>query len=140
MCRQGCGRKFNPDSITKHEGVCKKVFQKKRKEFNAQEHRIVANEQIKLMKKGAIVEKKIEEKKAKEKIPKWKAESLQFRAGLKQARGSGPTREEQQMLDMAQKNNSIKCHVCGRTFNEEAGKRHVPFCEAQAKKNQMKRR
>jgi hypothetical protein len=43
MCRQGCGRKFNPESIRKHEGVCRKVFQKKRKEFNAQEHRIVAN-------------------------------------------------------------------------------------------------
>ena len=55
MCRQGCGRKFNPESIRKHEGVCRKVFQKKRKEFNAQEHRIVANEQVKLMKKGAIV-------------------------------------------------------------------------------------
>ena len=140
MCRQGCGRKFNPDSISKHEGVCKKVFQKKRKEFNAQEHRIVANEQVKLMKKGAVVERKIEEKKAKEKIPKWKAESLQLRAGLKQARGSENTKEEQRMLDIAQKSNYTKCHICGRNFNEEAAKRHIPFCEQQAKKNQMKRR
>lgn len=85
-CGEGCGRKFNPDSIDKHEAICKKVFQKKRKEFNAQDQRIVAREQPKLMKKGEIVEKKIEEKKAKEKIPKWKADSLQLRAGLKQAR------------------------------------------------------
>jgi len=60
MCRAGCGRKFNPDSISKHEAVCKKVFQKKRKEFNTQNQRLVANEQVKLMKKGAMVEKKIE--------------------------------------------------------------------------------
>ena len=36
QCRMGCGRSFNPDSLKKHEANCKKVFQKKRKEFNAQ--------------------------------------------------------------------------------------------------------
>jgi len=84
-CSEGCGRKFNPDSISKHENICKKVFQKKRKEFNAQEHRLVSNDQKKLMKRGEIIEKKLEEKKAQEKIPKWKVDSLQFRAGIKQA-------------------------------------------------------
>lgn len=38
------------------------------------------------MKKGEVIEKKIEEKKAKEKLPKWKAQSLQLRSGLRQAR------------------------------------------------------
>ena len=52
----GCGRKFNPDSIVKHEAICKKVFQKKRKEFNSQQHRIVTKNQKQLMKKGEIVE------------------------------------------------------------------------------------
>jgi hypothetical protein len=85
-CRMGCGRKFNPDSIAKHEAVCKKVFQKKRKEFNSQQHRIVNGDQKKLMKKGEIVERKIENSKKTEKIPKWKAESLQFRSVLKQNR------------------------------------------------------
>ena len=65
MCRQGCGRKFNPDSIQKHEAICRKVFQKKRKEFNAQDHRIVAREQVKLMKKGEAIDKKIEKMKEK---------------------------------------------------------------------------
>ena len=55
MCRQGCGRKFNPDSLLKHEKICKKVFQNKRKEFNAQEKRIVEKEQPKLMKQGAFI-------------------------------------------------------------------------------------
>ena len=58
-CREGCGRKFNPDSIAKHEAVCQQVFQKKRKEFNTQKQRIVDNEQKKLMKHGEAVEKKI---------------------------------------------------------------------------------
>lgn len=51
-CGEGCGRKFNPESISKHEAICRKVFQHKRKEFNAQNQRLVANEQKKLMKKG----------------------------------------------------------------------------------------
>ena len=48
------------------------------------------------MKRGAAVERKIEEKKAREKVPKWKAESLQLRVGLKNARNDGyvPSREE----------------------------------------------
>ena len=100
-CRMGCGRSFNPDSISKHENVCKKVFQKKRKEFNTQEQRLVAKDQKNLMRKGEMVEKKIEEKKAKEKVPKWKAESLQLRAGVKQARNDdyAPTKEEQRIMD-----------------------------------------
>lgn len=48
------------------------------------------------MKKGEMIEKKIEEKKANEKVPKWKAESLQLRSGIKNARGDDyqPTKEE----------------------------------------------
>lgn len=72
-CSEGCGRKFNPDSISKHENICRKVFQKKRKAFNAQEQRIVANEQKKLIKRGEAVDRKLEEMKAREKVPKWKA-------------------------------------------------------------------
>lgn len=99
-CSEGCGRKFNPDSIAKHENVCRQVFQKKRKEFNAQDQRLVANEQKKLMKRGEAIEKKLEEKKAKEKVPKWKADSLALRSGVKQAKSQDyePTYEEKQIL------------------------------------------
>lgn len=51
----GCGRKFNPESIVKHEANCKKVFQKKRKEFDSQKHRFVDKDQNKLMKQGERV-------------------------------------------------------------------------------------
>jgi endogenous inhibitor of DNA gyrase (YacG/DUF329 family) len=27
----------------------------------------------------------------------------------------------------------IQCPVCGRKFNETAGKRHISFCESKAK-------
>ena len=97
------------------------------------------------MKKGAVVEKKIEQKKQAEKMPKWKKESLQFRMGLKQAKGDdfNPSKEERHMMEQAKRaeeDDKVKCPTCGRSFNHDAGKRHIAFCEAQAKKNQMKRR
>ena len=66
-----------------------------------------------------MVEKKLEEKKAKEKLPKWKAESLQLRAGIKQSRDDDyePTKEEQRVLDQAKNIGIVKCHICGRSFN-----------------------
>jgi predicted RecB family nuclease len=141
-CGEGCGRKFNPDSIVKHENVCRQVFQKKRKEFNAQDQRLVANEQKKLMKKGEVVERKLEEKKAREKVPKWKAESLALRSGIKQALDDDyvPTKEEKKILDDARNNDFTKCQFCGRSFNEAAAKKHIAFCESQQKKNQMRKK
>ncbi len=29
----------------------------------------------------------------------------------------------------------IQCDYCGRKFNEQAGKRHIPHCAEKAKKN-----
>ena len=70
-------------------------------------------------------EKKKEQKKEEE-IPKWKLQSAAFRAGLKQGRGGTLTAEEKQMTDQA--SNMVQCSFCGRKFNAEAAKRHIPFC------------
>ena len=53
------------------------------------------------MKKGDQVERKILQKKANQKIPKWKAESLQLRAGIKQVKNEdySPTKEQQRILN-----------------------------------------
>lgn len=94
------------------------------------------------MKKGEMIEKKLEEKKAKEKIPKWKADSLALRSGIKQARDDDyqPTKEERQIMEAAKASQFTKCQFCGRSFNEEAAKKHIPFCESQQKKNQMRKK
>jgi len=43
-CRS-CGRSFNPESLLRHQKICNKVFNQKRKEYNAANHRVVAQEQ-----------------------------------------------------------------------------------------------
>ena len=122
--------------------MCRKVFQQKRKEFNAQDQRLVEKEQKKLMKRGEAVERKLEEKKGREKVPKWKAESLQLRAGIKNARSDDyvPTKEDQRVLEQAKNSGMVKCQFCGRSFNEQASIKHIPFCESQQKKNQIRRK
>lgn len=34
---------------------------------------------------------------------------------------------------MDQQNNLTQCSFCGRKFNEDAAKRHIPICERKAK-------
>ena len=92
------------------------------------------------MRKGEVVERKMEAQKKNEKIPKWKADSLKFRAVLQQNRGKEMSKQEKVMMEKANEQSTVKCHICGRKFNEEAGIRHIKFCEEQAKKNAMKRK
>lgn len=39
-CSKGCGRQFNSNVIAKHEKICEKVFQQKRKVFNTAAQRL----------------------------------------------------------------------------------------------------
>lgn len=82
-CSKGCGRQFNGNAISKHEKVCEKVFQSKRKAFNTAAQRQVENEGNfqKMPQQSLNQTKKPVEKKTK--IPKWKLQSAQLRAGLK---------------------------------------------------------
>ena len=76
-----CGRKFNEISFPKHVNNCQKVFQKKRKAFNTQKQRIIDSEQASLMRQGALEAKRNPKlNKPKGGIPKWKLQSMEFRA------------------------------------------------------------
>jgi len=39
-----CGRKFTPDRLSKHQGICRRVSRKKRRPFNSQKQRIQGSE------------------------------------------------------------------------------------------------
>lgn len=43
-CSAGCGRRFNSQAVEKHEKICRKVFQEKRKVFDSSEHRKLEGE------------------------------------------------------------------------------------------------
>ena len=76
-----CGRNFVLPTLQKHQKICQKVFQKKRKVFNMTKHRMVDSEQASLMKQGQLEAKKNPMlNKPKGGIPKWKLQSAEFRA------------------------------------------------------------
>lgn len=51
-CRT-CGRHFAPDRVAKHESICQKSANSKRKVFNILEQRVKGTEAEKYVKKGA---------------------------------------------------------------------------------------
>lgn len=82
-------------------------------------------------------------------LPKWKAESLQFREAMRQARmisaaesqakATGkplhmllpPVSQRQTAMDSMQTNPGyIQCPHCSRSFNQKAGERHIPQCSS----------
>eukprot|EP00831_Metopus_contortus_P072150 TRINITY_DN65879_c0_g1_i2.p1 TRINITY_DN65879_c0_g1~~TRINITY_DN65879_c0_g1_i2.p1 ORF type:complete len:291 (-),score=44.35 TRINITY_DN65879_c0_g1_i2:144-1016(-) len=80
---QYCGRKFNPETLVKHERVCQeRPDKKKRKVFDSSKARLVSKEQAQLKTKSTNIETKKITNKFGKKIPKWKVQSEQFRAAM----------------------------------------------------------
>ncbi len=129
---QYCGRKFNPDTLTRHEGVClQRPDKKKRKVFNSKAARLVSEEQKKLAKERRAEPKAMPAKK----IPKWKLQSAQFRNAMKSTAPNGTDGGDASDLppEMDERAGYVQCPTCGRSFNDEAAKRHMPFCANKAK-------
>lgn len=126
---QYCGRKFNADSLRKHIRVCQdRPDKKQRKVFDSKKARIVDAEQKKLQSQS----RQYEAKQPAKKIPKWKLQSAQFRNAIKPSK---PDDDNYQMdPEINERALYTQCPTCGRSFNDEAAKRHIPFC---AKKTQM---
>ncbi|CAK62505.1 unnamed protein product (macronuclear) [Paramecium tetraurelia] len=140
-CSKGCGRSFAKLALQKHEKICVKVFQKQRKQFDAQKHRIISNEQISHIKNQDKIEQKYE--KALAKKQNWKNQSEAFRAAIIAAKGGKLTKDQKNAMQEASKSNLVQCNYCGRSFNQQAAERHIPFCAQKSKippKQPQKRR
>ncbi|CAD8062105.1 unnamed protein product [Paramecium sonneborni] len=140
-CSKGCGRTFSKQALQKHEKICVKVFQKQRKQFDAQKHRIISNEQVNHIKNLDKIDQKYE--KALAKKQDWKKQSEAFRAAIIAAKGGKLTNDQKNAMQEASKSNLTQCNYCGRSFNQQAAERHIPFCAQKAKippKQPQKRR
>ncbi|CAJ1449676.1 unnamed protein product [Effrenium voratum] len=135
-----CGRKFAEKAHERHIAVCKKVFVEKRKAFDVVQHRLA---------EGAtpIKEKEKEREKVKDdKMPDWKKKSEAFRAAMKDARLVSQYQKEGRPLSELpaakatdpELDDRKPCPFCGRKFGEQQAQRHIPFCEKQHMKGQVK--
>jgi len=146
-----CDRSFKAESLEKHKNICKKVFQQKRKQFNSAANRLGEFENAnELIANASKIERQKEAPKAapekgkKDKsVPKWKAQSLAFRQAILAAKGASGDPEAAKKADEIQQelnaanlasggnvmeSDMVKCPHCGRTFNKEAGARHIAIC------------
>lgn len=142
-----CGRKFNEAAFERHSKICKKVFSQKRKQFNSAANRLgelenaqelIANaKRIDKEKESVQKKKSAPNKGGGADVPDWKKKSLAFRAAILAAKGdagdanaAAQAEDLQSQLDAAGGADShlLKCPHCGRTFNKEAGERHVAIC------------
>ena len=105
-----CGRKFNSIALNKHIKICEKVFLKKRKAYNAQQYRFNDSEQASLMKQGAMKEKMnpLLNKKNTGAIPKWKLQSMAFRAICNPGKNLPPNKGMTNNTTFSKNNNNIK--------------------------------
>lgn len=134
-----CKRSFNEISLMKHQNVCQeRPGKRKRKVFDSSKMRIIDEEQ-RMLQPGT--RKPQPKKQQPGKMPKWKAMSLQFRAGLKAARAA----EKGLAPPMPVQNNDgyedptrTKCPTCNRSFNNVAAQRHIPFCANKAREESLR--
>uniref|UniRef100_A0A7S1S1E9 C2HC/C3H-type domain-containing protein n=1 Tax=Alexandrium catenella TaxID=2925 RepID=A0A7S1S1E9_ALECA len=136
-----CGRNFNQESLERHVRVCKKVFHQKRRQFDSAANRLCEFENANELIANA---KKLEREKTKggatsstQGVPKWKQKSLAFRQAILAAKAAGGDAEAQAKADDIQHqldaaggvdSDMTQCPHCGRTFNKEAGERHIAIC------------
>ena len=151
-----CGRSFNSNAFSKHIKICEKVFLQKRKAFNAQQYRFTDSEQASLMKKGAMKEKMnpLSKKKNSEDIPKWKLQSMQFRAMFASEKNKANNQNmynnnkfEGNNILINNKNKGMNfatalgykhCEFCDRNYNEEAYNKHLNFCKRRYENEKLK--
>ena len=165
-----CGRSFNSNAFSKHIKICEKVFLQKRKAYNAQKYRFNDSEQASLMKQGAMKEKMnpLLNKKNEGAIPKWKLQSMAFRAicnpgknrpvnqnmvnnnklGTNNNKGGNKINNNKidntgydnipQTMNYAMAYGYKHCEFCNRNYNEEAYNKHLNFCKRRYENEKLK--
>lgn len=148
-----CGRSFKSEALEKHEGLCVKVFQQKRKVFNTVEQRLpdgddgvlqkVRKEAARQAKKGEVglVVKAEDHKKS-----NWRQKSEAFRNAMKDAQIVTKFQKEGRPMSElpptratpAELDDRVPCPHCGRRFGQQQAERHIPLCKGSAAKAKPK--
>lgn len=70
-------------------------------------------------------------------IPKWKQESLAFRAAMKNSRGEALSSNEAFQFNQQMNSNLVPCKFCNKKFASETHAKHIVFCEKKSKELAM---
>ncbi|NXL05306.1 ZC21B protein, partial [Mesembrinibis cayennensis] len=114
----------------RHDPICKKVFNKKRKPFNSLKQRLQGTE-------ITTVKKQPPQKKQPGKKSNWRQHHEDFINAIRSAKQVTKALKEGHPLPpppppSINPADYIQCPHCSQRFNEAAAERHVKFCEEQA--------
>ncbi|KAM6466541.1 zinc finger C2HC domain-containing protein 1B [Liasis olivaceus] len=124
-----CGRHFALEALARHNPICKKIFNKKRKPFNSLKQRLQGTD-------IPTVKKKPPPKNAREKKSNWRQQHEDFISAIRAAKHATQAMKEGRPLPPplppSINPDYIQCPYCMRRFNEAAAERHINFCKEQA--------
>ncbi|XP_076084099.1 uncharacterized protein LOC143054891 isoform X6 [Mytilus galloprovincialis] len=128
-----CGRQFVPESLSKHEPICRKTAAKKPKVFDSAKQRAEGTE-------VSYKQIKQSQKKAKQEVVKppksnWRLQHQDFINTVRAARGVTQALERGEPLPPPPppsiNPDYEQCPYCARRFNAKAAERHINFCKEQ---------
>ncbi|CAG0887449.1 unnamed protein product [Darwinula stevensoni] len=127
-----CGRHFAPDRLGKHEEICEKTSQKKRKVFDPTKMRVQGTEAEKFAKKASTPNKKADAGPPKK---DWRKKREEFLNVLREAKkvqkylAAGGDIADLPPPPPSDTSDYINCPHCGRKFSEAVADRHIPKCQ-----------
>ncbi|CAH7317266.1 Zc2hc1b [Phodopus roborovskii] len=124
-----CGRCFAADVLERHEPICKKLFNKKRKPFNSLKQRLQGTD-------IPTVSKPPQTKAQPMKKSNWRQQHEDFINAIRSAKQCTLAIREGRPLPPPSpptiNPDYIQCPYCMRRFNEMAAQRHINFCKDQS--------
>jgi len=129
---KNCQRNFAEDRIEKHEEICLKTSQKKRKTFDMTKARVKGTDAASYVKNAA----QLKAKEAKEqKKSDWRKKREEFINTLRAAKeaqkhlANGGSLKDLPPPPPSDTSDYIQCPHCTRRFSEAAAERHIPKCK-----------
>ncbi|XP_072034138.1 uncharacterized protein [Amphiura filiformis] len=128
-----CGRSFNPESLARHEPICRKSQTKKRRVFNSGKQRADGTG-ISITK---VERPGLQTQTQPAKITNWRQNHLDFVNSIRSARAAQKAIATGAPLPPppppSLNPDYIPCPYCNRRFNQSAGARHIPLCGERTK-------
>ncbi|XP_033629830.1 zinc finger C2HC domain-containing protein 1A-like [Asterias rubens] len=130
-----CGRKFNPETLTKHETVCRKS------ELKTRQRRVFDSGKQRLQGTGASLKSRITQPGQIQAQPiketNWRERHLDFVNSIRSARAAQKAINTGGPLPPppppSKNPNYIECPHCTRRFSRTAAERHISFCAQRTK-------
>lgn len=129
---KNCDRNFAEDRIEKHETICEKTHNKKRKKFDMKKARVKGTDAAVFLKMQNQSNTKYQ---AAQKKNDWRKKRAEFHEALKCAKlaqkhlAAGGNLKDLPPPPLSDTSDYLQCPYCSRRFSQSVAERHIPKCK-----------